>query len=263
VKVQTAAHDIGTGAYTVIAQTAADILGVDIGKVSVEIGDSDLPPAPVAGGSNTTASVCNVVAKACREINEKRNGKNDASAAIEAYAENLPHGAKPDAVKGLYRGQPGITGGTRLKDRVQFAFGATFVEVRINARTREIRTPRVVGAFAAGRIINPTTAESQLMGGLIWGVSAALHEATEIDERAARYTNDNLADYLIAVNADVPEVRVVLVPETDTEVNGLGIKGIGELANVGTNAAVANAVYHATGVRIRQLPVRIEKLLQL
>jgi len=127
--------------------------------------------------------------------------------------------------------------------------------------TREIRIPRVVGAYAAGRIVNPKTAKSQLMGGQIWGISAALHEATEIDNRFARYYNNDLAEYLIPVNADIQDVTTIFVPETDTEVNPLGIKGLGELGNVGLNAAVANAVYHATGVRVRNLPIRLENLL--
>jgi CO/xanthine dehydrogenase Mo-binding subunit len=119
----------------------------------------------------------------------------------------------------------------------------------------------ILGAFAAGTIVNPVTARSQLMGGMIWGVSSALHEATDIDPRHGRYTNDNLAEYLIPVNADVPSVEVLFVAERDTDVNPLGIKGVGELGGVGTNAAVCNAIYHATGVRIRKLPVRIEHLL--
>jgi xanthine dehydrogenase YagR molybdenum-binding subunit len=134
-------------------------------------------------------------------------------------------------------------------------------EARIHSLTKEIRAPRAVGAFAAGRIMNPRTARSQLTGGMIWGLSSALHEATEIDERAARYVNTNLADYLIPVNADIQSIQVLLVPETDDRINSLGVKGIGELGIVGLNAAVANAVFHATGRRVRELPLRIEKLL--
>jgi xanthine dehydrogenase YagR molybdenum-binding subunit len=300
VKVQTAAHDIGTGAYTAIALTAADRLGVPVERISVEIGDSDLPPAPIAGGSNTTASVCNAVAKACAQIRSRIAGaaakdkqgrfagRNPASlslaretlrdrtgheepltqaiarasnGAIEAYAENIPHGVKPEAMGKLYRGMQTLAGGANMDDRAQFAFGAEFVEVRVHKLTREIRVPRIVGAFAAGRIVNPRTAESQLSGGMIWGISSALHEATEIDQRAARFVNADLADYLIPVNADIGSVKVIMLPEQDDQVNPLGIKGLGELANVGTNAAVCNALYHATGRRIRDLPIRLEKLL--
>jgi xanthine dehydrogenase YagR molybdenum-binding subunit len=144
--------------------------------------------------------------------------------------------------------------------RREFAV-AQFAEVRVHAQTREIHVPRAVGAFAAGRIVNPRTAKSQLVGGMIWGLSSALHEATELDERSARYVNTNLADYLIPVNADIQTIDVILVPENDDWVNPLGDKGLGELGNVGVNAAVANAVFHATGVRVRELPIRLEKLL--
>jgi xanthine dehydrogenase YagR molybdenum-binding subunit len=120
--------------------------------------------------------------------------------------------------------------------------------------------PRAVGAFAFGRIVNPIAAKSQLMGGQIWGISAALHEATEIDRRRARYYNDDLAEYLIPVNADIVDIQTIMLPELDTQVNKPGIKGVGELGNVGMNAAVANAVFHATGIRVRKLPIRLEKL---
>jgi xanthine dehydrogenase YagR molybdenum-binding subunit len=189
---------------------------------------------------------------------------------IEEYAEFIPEDAKPNPVKEfftnpikkLYAGTPTLVGGSQSK-KLLYALGAEFVEVRINALTREIRVARIVGAFAAGRIMNPRTARSQYMGAMIWGISSALHEATEIDTRVARYVNDNLADYLIPVNADIEQLEVILVPEEDASVNPAGVKGIGELGNVGTAAAVANAVYHAIGIRIRELPIRLEKLLNV
>jgi len=290
--VGTGAHEIGNGAYTVVAQTVAAKLGVDIEKIRVELGDSTLPPAPVAGGSITTASVCNAVAMACDRIlarlSSKPSGdamqegrlvaangdkpalakpdlakafKQIGAAAVEEYAEFVPHGSKPGAMGLVYKGNSPIVGGTKDKDRIMFAFGAQFVEVRVHARTKEIRVPRVVGAFAAGHIVNPRTTHSQLMGGMIWGISSGLHEATEIDQRSARYVNTNLADYLVPVNADIETIDVILVPEEDREINPLGIKGVGELGIVGGAAALANAVYNATGVRVRDLPIRIEKLL--
>jgi xanthine dehydrogenase YagR molybdenum-binding subunit len=279
VRVQTAAHDLGTGAYTVIGQMAADRLDVPLSAVTVELGDSTLPPAPPAGGSNTTASVCSTVLKACDAIRAKLSGGGGTTGsntgtdnmeatfrrlgvgAIEEYAEFIPPGGKPDALAQLYHGKPTLTGGSKAS-KLMYAMGAEFVEVRVHALTREIRVPRIVGAFAAGRIMNTRTARSQYMGAMIWGISSALHEATEIDERNARYVNDNLADYLVPVNADIQQIEVILVPEQDDFVNPAGIKGIGELGNVGTAAAVANAVYHATGVRVRQLPIRLEKLLR-
>jgi xanthine dehydrogenase YagR molybdenum-binding subunit len=182
-------------------------------------------------------------------------------AKLEVYAENIPSGLQREAMANLYKGQPMMARGSGRKDFNNYAFGAQFVEVRVHERTREVRAPRIVSAFAAGNIINPLTAYSQLMGGAIWGLSAALHEATELDLDHARYINDNLADYMVPVNADVPSVEIIMVPEHDEGVNPLGVKGIGEIGIVGMNAAVANAVFHATGTRIRDLPVRVEKLL--
>lgn len=300
VTVQTAAHDVGTGAYTVIGQMAAERLGVPLGSVTVELGDSRLPPAPVAGGSNTTASTCSAVVKACDAIRQKllraaatanegalagcdpaelalENGQVVAphgateqleevfrrleASMIEEYAEFIPHGAPPDSVNSLGAGKVILVGGSG-GEKMMYAMGAEFVEVRVHALTREIRVPRIVGAFAAGRLMNTRTARSQLMGGMIWGISSALHEATEIDLRNARYVNDNFADYSIPVNADTPSVKVILVSEEDHDVNPAGVKGLGELGNVGTAAAISNAVYHATGIRIRKLPIRIEDVLE-
>ena len=165
-----------------------------------------------------------------------------------------------DSFRAMYNGQMRMVGGPEMKDKIAYAFGAEFVEVRVNRWTHEIRVPRLLGVFAAGHIMNPRTARSQLMGGLIWGMSSALHEATELDERYARYVNDNLADYLVPVNADAPSVEVIMLSEQDDQINPAGVKGIGELGNVGTNAAVCNAIFNATGQRIRRLPVRLEQI---
>jgi len=299
VRVEIAGHEIGNGAYTVIGQAAAEKLGVPVEKVSVFIGDSDLPPAPVAGGSNSTASTCSTVIMVCEQVRQKlfkalmpsetlvdkaketvgvgqtpstRAASSDRPldlesafdalgvSVVEEYGEWKPEGAPMDSFRAMYKGQMRMVGGSEMKDRIAYAFGAEFVEVRINKWTHEIRVPRLVGAFAAGHIMNPRTARSQLMGGLIWGMSSALHEGTEIDERYARYVNDNLADYLVPVNADAPSVEVILLPEQDDQINPAGVKGIGELGNVGTNAAICNAIFHATGQRLRKLPIRLEQL---
>ena len=298
--IQMAGHEIGTGAYTVVAITVADRLGLRLEDVTVLMGDSDLPPVPGAGGSNNAASTTNAAAKACEEIRSRLataavraaagpfagadpgalklqggalvgpGGKSEPLATalervtggpLEVHVENVPEGLPADAAAGLYEGKMTMSRGTGRKDVTAYAFGAHFIEVRIHNRTREIRVPRIVSAFAAGTIVNPLAAYSQFMGGAIWGVSSALHEATEIDPKAARYVNTNLADYLIPVNADIGQLDVIFVPEQDARVNPLGVKGIGEIGIVGMNAAVANAVFHATGKRIRDLPIRIEDLL--
>jgi xanthine dehydrogenase YagR molybdenum-binding subunit len=294
-----AGHEIGTGAYTTIAITAARALGLNVEDITVHMGDSELPPIMIAGGSNNAASATHAVAKACEElrrriaaaaVNDSKSvfhgadaqtlklargrliGANDSSESfstavtrtghrLEVYAENVPEGLPPNAMADLVKGKPTMLRGTGRKDVTAFAFGAHLVEIRVHRLTREIRVARVVSAFAAGTIVNPLTAYSQFMGGAIWGLSSALLEETELDQGTARYINDNLADYLVPVNADVPCVEIIMVPESDDRVNPLGVKGIGEIGIVGMNAAVANAVYHATGKRVRDLPIRLEKLL--
>ncbi|HMH27703.1 MAG TPA: xanthine dehydrogenase family protein molybdopterin-binding subunit [Steroidobacteraceae bacterium] len=294
-----AGHEIGTGAYTVVAITAARSLGLKVADVTVHMGDSELPPLMIAGGSNNAASAANVVAKACEELRQRiakaailaadspfrgadpdtlhlsdgrlsdAAGRSEplssavsrAGHRLEVYTENVPQGLPAGSVASMAKGKPTMLGGAGRKDVAAFAFGAHFVEVRVHSRTREIRVPRVVSAFAAGTIVNPKTAHSQFMSGAIWGLSSALLEETVLDSGSARYVNNNLADYLIPVNADVPSVEIIMVAENDERVNPLGIKGIGEIGIVGMNAAVANAVFHATGKRIRDLPIRAEKLL--
>jgi xanthine dehydrogenase YagR molybdenum-binding subunit len=294
-----AGHEIGTGAYTTVAIAVAQTLGIDVDDVTVKMGDSDLPPVMIAGGSNNAASTVHVAVQAGSEARRRiaeaavaaadgpfhgadpaaltlMDGKligpgnkteklTDALVRIggrlEIYSEFVPEGLPRESSSQLYEGKMAMMSGSGRKDATAFAFGAHFVEVRIHRLTREIRVPRIVSAFAAGTIVNPMAAHSQLQGGAIWGVSSALFEASELDTGAARYINDNFADYLIPVNADIPSVEILMVAERDDTVNPHGIKGVGELGIVGMNAAVANAVFHATGTRLRRLPIRAENLL--
>ncbi|MBL8628777.1 MAG: xanthine dehydrogenase family protein molybdopterin-binding subunit [Rhodospirillaceae bacterium] len=296
VKVQIAFQEVGQGGSTVIAQTTAEKLGVPLENVSVELGDTNLPPGTITAGSNGTATTLSALLDACEKLRERiataavdakkglfsgakqdalhfttggltgRAGTESLAVAVGRLggtARVIGQFARPDApanaVRDLGRGIP-LFGGHRAKDFVAFSHGAQFVEVRVHARTGEIRVPRVVGAFAAGKIINDVMARSQLMGGMIWGIGGTLHEATEMDRRAARYVNTNFADYMIPVNADIKDVQVLLVPEVETRLNAVGAKGVGELGSIGVNSAIANAVFHATGRRIRKLPIRLEDL---
>ena len=258
--VETAHHEIGTGITTLLAVAASDGLGVPLETVSVHLGDTILPPAGLSGGSSTTTSLMNAMDEACAKLRIllDRRGRND-PLPMSVTVEHVPQGFGSDAVGKLDGGHVQL--GQLTGERLAAAFGAQFAEVRVHARTREIRVPRLVGAFAAGRIVNPLTARSQLVGGMIWGLGSALLEATEIDSRTGGYTNADLADYLVTTSADVPSVEALLVEDDDPQVNPAGVKGLGEISIIGVNAAIANAVFAATGRRIRRLPIRPEDLL--
>jgi xanthine dehydrogenase YagR molybdenum-binding subunit len=237
--VQCGTQDIGTGAYTVFTQVAAETLGMPVDKVHFELGDSRLPLSPNSGGSQTTASVASAVYAACQDALAKRRAIGG-TATVEGFA-HAEAGPETEAYS-------------------MHAFGAQFAEVHVDADLGRVRVTRFVGAFAAGRILNAKTARSQYLGGITWGIGQALMEHTRHDTRSGRVMNANLAEYLVPVNADIPAIDVHIVPEADPHVNPVGVKGIGEIGIVGVAAAIANAVYNATGVRVRELPITPDKL---
>jgi xanthine dehydrogenase YagR molybdenum-binding subunit len=237
--VEIGAADIGTGTWTVLPQIAADALGVPVERVEARIGDTAHPTATVAGGSTGTASWGSTVVAAARAFRDKHGTDPEDGAEAEAGTPENPD-----------------------EDRyAMYAFGAQFAEARVNADTGEIRVPRLHGTFAAGRIVNPLTARSQLLGGMTMGLSMALHENSVLDPRFGHVVNHDLAEYHIAANADVGDLQADWLDEHDPHLNPMGSKGIGEIGIVGTAAAVANAVFHATGVRVRDLPVTLDKVL--
>ena len=244
-RVSIAAVDIGTGAWTVLSQIAADALAVPVEQVQLEIGDSTLPQAFPAWGSTGTASWGWAIVDGAQKL---RTRLRDEFGGVVPAA-----GLEAD---GAFNGNP------EAQQFSMHAFGAQFAEVRVNEDTGEVRVPRLLGVFAAGHIINPKTARSQFLGGMTWGLSMALHEESVLDPRFGDYVNHDFAEYHIATNADVGEIDVSWVDEEDPHVNPIGVKGIGEIGIVGTAAAIANAVYHATGIRVRDLPITLDKLLR-
>jgi len=297
-RVRTSAHDVGTGAYTILGQVAADVLGVADEHIRVELGDSDLPSGPMSGGSVTTGSAGSAVHMAAMALREKllavatagtgpfagRDpatlqfagghvvGADGAAHSLADVLKASPAGSleagaewKPDTMD-AGKMQYGLLGGFAIEGPVTathaiYSFGAQFAEVHIDPLLRTIRVARMVGAFACGRIINPRTARSNLAGGMVWGASFALLEETKVDRPRARFANQDLAGYHISSCADIGDVTVEMVDETDTVVNAIGAKAVGEIGIVGMPAAIANAVYHATGIRVRKTPILIEDLL--
>lgn len=238
VVVRSGTQDLGTGSYTVFAQVAAHVLELPLARVRVELGDTDLPPAPLSAGSWSAASVGSAVFEAASKLRD----------AI-AKGGRAPLESRADA-KAQWGGKYST-----------HAFGAQFARVQVDPDTGEVLLDRMIGAFAAGRILNARTARSQYLGGMCFGIGMALHEETRHDERTGRITNAGLGDYLLPVHADVGRMEAYIVEEDDPHVNPIGVKGVGEIGATGSAAAIVNAVYNATGVRVRDLPVTPEKLL--
>ena len=280
--VETAGVDMGQGAWTALAQIAAEALGLDPDLVEFHSGVSSLPDAGVAGGSGHTASAGLALHNAGEDAIARLAELASADPAsplfgvgnvgVIARAGRLhrrdDEGRSESFVDILARaGRPNVVGTGRMardeeavRSWAMNSHGAVFAEVKVDPDLGQVRVSRLVGAFAAGRIINPRLVRSQYYGGMIWGVSFALLEGAVTDQRTGRIMNADLADYHMPVNADVPSLEAILVPEEDAYVNPLGVKGVGEIGVVGTVGAIANAVWHATGSRIRRFPIRIEDL---
>jgi xanthine dehydrogenase YagR molybdenum-binding subunit len=236
--------DIGTGTYTIVAQVAAETLGIPLERVKVEIGSSDYPPGAGSGGSFGATNTCTAVYNACVALRDKLKKDSVPAEGIEAEGEIAAMWKDPN-----------------YRDYSIHGYGAHFAEVGVDVDTAEVRLRRMLGVFAAGRIFNAKTARSQLIGGMTFGVSSVLHEEALVEPRTGAFLNHDLAGYLVPVHADIPEIDAVLLENFDGKANVLGAKGVGELGNCGANAAVANAVFNATGVRVRDFPITIEKLL--
>jgi xanthine dehydrogenase YagR molybdenum-binding subunit len=281
-EVACATSDIGTGTYTIMAQVAADMLGLPIDNVSIKLGDSTLPSSPVEGGSWIAASVSHAIKNTADAVRKEllalakkmpdsplkgakldevtlADGrivsKQDASRAV-SIADAMRHG-NVDRIE-----QEKSTNFKTLASYACNTHSAIFAEVKIDEQLGVIRVTRVVSAVAAGRILNTKTAHNQIMGGMIWGIGMALHEETLLDHRFGRIMNANYGEYHVPVNADVHDIKVIFVDEPDDIINPLGIKGVGEIGIVGVAAAIANAVYHATGKRVRDLPITLDKLMR-
>ena len=277
-----ATSDIGTGTYTIMAQVAADMLGLSLDSVSIKLGDSTLPQSPVEGGSWIAASVANAIATTAGAVREEllrlaKRMPNSPLADATLAEVMLADGrlvSKRDTSRAVSIAEAMRDDGVDRIDEVRTTsfedsgshahntHSAIFAEVKVDHELGVIRVTRVVSAVAAGRILNTKTASSQIMGGVVWGIGMALHEETLFDHKFGRIMNSDIAEYHVPVNADVHDIKVIFVDEPDSTINPLGVKGLGEIGIVGVAAAIANAVYHATGKRVRDLPLTLDKLLR-
>lgn len=281
VTVSSSTADIGTGTYTAMTQIAADALGVPLHDVVFELGDTRLPKAPLEGGSWTVSSVGSAVDVACKrlhnrlvELARQHGGARFASVAREdirrAGKQMVCGSGTEDAIAidtlleraGLesLEEQASVKPHEKQQAYSMGTHSAVFVEARVDEALGIVRVTRVVSAVAAGHIVNPKTAANQVAGGVVWGISMALHEEGQFDHDIGRQMNHNLADYHVPVNADIHDIDVLFVEEHDDIVNPLGVKGVGEIGVVGVAAAVCNAIWHATGKRVRELPITLDKL---
>ena len=273
-------QDLGTGTYTILAQVAADALGIPAERVQVELGDSDLPAAPVSGGSMTAASVTPAVRAAALKVRDELitraladagspfHGRERSDVGIQAGAlfdTRQPQQRELVAVLLTRGGGAPVEAAAEAKpDDGKYAthsFGAAFAEVAVDPLLGEVRVRRIVCSYSVGKLLNAKTGRSQFLGGVVWGLGMALTEETQVDATSGRVLNANLAQYHVPVAGDIPEIDVNAVDEDDQNFNALGARGIGEIGITGVPAAIANAVYHATGKRIRDLPILQEKIL--
>ncbi|MGV3654691.1 MAG: xanthine dehydrogenase family protein molybdopterin-binding subunit [Noviherbaspirillum sp.] len=280
--VRSGSQELGTGTYTIMTQVAAEALGLPPHKVRFELGDTDMPEAPVSGGSTTAASVAPAVRAAATAARIKLIGMALADAASPLHGAGQDEIAVEDgwlfrrsdparreamtALIARHGGQAveasaSVQAGEEKEKYSMHSFGALFAEVHIDPDLGLIRVPRIVASYGVGQLLNRKTGRSQLMGGIVWGIDMALLEKTEYDPRDGRAVNANLAEYHVPVNADVGAIDIIVLDELDPHINALGAKGIGEIGITGVVAAIANAVYHATGKRVRDLPITLDKLL--
>lgn len=281
VVVQSGTQDLGTGTYTIMTQIAAETLGFPLHRVRFELGDSLLPEAPVSGGSMSAASVGPAVQAAARALREKLIELaigDDSSPVFGAAPDGIIFDNGNIGLSTKQRREPitatlarrggrpievfsSAKSGEEKKQYSMHSFGAVFAAVHIDPELRIIRVPRVVARYDIGRLLNAKTGRSQLIGGIVWGIGMALMEQSVLDERNGRIINANLAEYHVPTNADIGEIDVNVLSESDPYINPLGARGIGEIGITGIAAALANAVHHATGVRVRDLPITLDKLL--
>ena len=268
VTVETDMTDIGTGTYTVLAQTAAEMMGVGLEQVVVRLGDSALPVSAGSGGQWGANSSASGVYAACVALREMIATKAGMDAKDAVFADGQVRGGGRSVPLVEVAGNEGLAAEDKIefgdldKKYQQSTFGGHFVEVAVDAFTGEVRVRRMLAVCAAGRILNPKSARSQVIGAMTMGVGAALMEALHVDERRGFFVNHDLAGYEVPAHADIPHQEVVFLDETDPVSSPMKAKGVGELGICGVAAAVANAIYNATGVRVRDYPVTLDKLLK-